>query len=155
MVIKPRIGVIGGAKCTSQVAKVAEEIGKGIAERGGILLCGGLGGIMEAACRGAKSAGGFTVGILPGSKAKRANPWVDLPIVTNLGEARNIIIVRSSQALIALPGKYGTLSELSFALKFGCPVVGLSTWDVSPLINKVRTPQKAVDLAFQLIQEVP
>jgi len=146
---------VGGAKCTSEVAEIAEEIGKGIAERGGILLCGGLGGVMEAACRGAKSAGGFTVGILPGSRVKKANPWVDLPIVTNLGEARNIIIVRSSQALIALPGRYGTLAEVSFALKFGCPVVGLSTWDVSPLINKVQTPQEAVDLAFQLIQEAP
>jgi len=151
---KLRIGVIGGAKCTSEVTKLAEEIGRGIAERGGVLLCGGLGGVMEAACRGAKLAGGLTVGILPGSSAKRANPWVDLPIVTNLGEARNIIIVRSSQVLIALRGEYGTLSEISFALKLGLPVVGLSTWEVSPLINRVHTPEEAVDLAFQLTQEV-
>ncbi len=151
---KPRIGVIGGAKCTPEVAKLAEGVGRGIAERGGILLCGGLGGVMEAACRGAKSADGFTVGILPGGSAQKANPWVDLPIVTNLGEARNIIIVRSSQVLIALPGEYGTLSELSFALKLGLPVVGLSTWDISPLIHKVETWREAVDLAFRLAQGV-
>ncbi len=147
---KPRIGVIGGAKCTPEVAKMAEDVGRGIAQKGGILLCGGLGGVMEAACRGAKSAGGLTVGILPGSSAQGANPWVDLPIVTNLGEARNIIIVRSSQVLIALQGEYGTLSEISFALKLGRPVVGLCTWEVSSLINKAQTPQEAVNLAFRL-----
>jgi uncharacterized protein (TIGR00725 family) len=151
---KPRIGVIGGAKCTSQVAKVAEDIGRGIAQRGGVLICGGLGGVMEAACRGAKSAGGFTVGILPGSSAKRANPYVDLPIVTNLGEGRNIIVVRSSQVLIALQGGFGTLSEISFALKLGLPVVGLSTWEISPLIHVVQTSQEAIDLAFNLSQEI-
>jgi hypothetical protein len=122
------IAVVGDGRCSAQVAELAEAVGGEVARRGAVLICGGLGGVMEAACKGAKAAGGVTVGVLPGSARGDANPWVDIPIVTGLGEARNVLVVQSAQAVIAIHGEYGTLSEVAHALKLGIPVVGLHTW---------------------------
>ena len=109
------IGVIGDGKCSEEVARAAYEVGRGIGKRGAILICGGRGGVMEAAARGAKSAGGLTVGILPGISQQEANPYIDIAIATGMGEARNVIIARSCGALIAVEGMYGTLSEIALA----------------------------------------
>lgn len=144
------IGVIGTSEASTEEYQTAEEVGREIARRNGILVCGGLGGVMEASCRGAKSEGGLTIGIIPGSSKKEANPYVDIPIVTGISEARNIIVVRSSNAIIAIGGSFGTLSEIAFALKLEIPVVGINTWEVSTNIKKATTPKEAVDLAFSL-----
>lgn len=144
------IGVIGTSEASNEEYKTAEEVGREIARRKGILVCGGLGGVMEASCRGAKSEGGLTIGIIPGSSKKEANPYVDVPIVTGISEARNIIVVRSSNAIIAIGGSFGTLSEIAFALKLEIPVIGINTWEVSTNIKKATTPKEAVDLAFSL-----
>ena len=125
------VAVIGAGRCLEDVARVAESVGRELAERGVTLVCGGLGGVMEAACRGAKLEGGPTIGILPGSSRHEANPYVDIPVVTGMGEARNVIVVRTSHAVIAVDGEYGTLSEIAYALKLGIPVVGLSTWQMA------------------------
>jgi uncharacterized protein (TIGR00725 family) len=133
---KPRQGrerlvsVIGDGQCSPQVEALAEEVGARLAQAGYTFVCGGLGGVMEAACRGAKAAGGRTVGILPGSSATAANPWLDIAIVTNLGEARNVLVVKSGEGAIAIGGAYGTLSEIALALRDGKPVVGLNTWEL-------------------------
>lgn len=125
------IAVIGAGSCSQDVGRLAEEVGRLLAQEGAAVICGGLGGVMEAACRGAKSAGGQTIGILPGSSRRDANPFVDIPVVTGMGEARNVIVVGSSQAVIAVSGGYGTLSEIAHAVKLGIPVVGLSSWNLS------------------------
>lgn len=127
------IGIIGSAQPTKELETLAEEVGKELAHRDATIICGGLGGVMEASCRGAKKTGGLTIGILPGAKAEDANPYVDIPIPTGMGEARNLVIIRSSQALIAIGGGYGTLSEIAFALKLRVPVVGLKTWELEKI----------------------
>jgi len=142
---------------------MAEAVGRALAEAGAILICGGRGGVMAAACRGAKSAGGLTIGVLPGDSATEANPYVDIPIVTGIGEARNIIIVRTAHAVIAVGGEFGTLSEIAFALKLGRPVVGLGTWELSKEGHPVQailtasTPVEAVQLALDrsFLDETP
>ncbi len=144
------IGVIGAAEATAQESKTAEEVGREIAKQNGVLVCGGLGGVMEAACRGAKSEGGLTIGIIPGFSASDANSYVDIPIVTGMSYARNVIVVRSSSAVIAIGGSYGTLTEIALALKLGTPVIGINTWEVSSDIKKAADPKEAVDLAFSL-----
>jgi uncharacterized protein (TIGR00725 family) len=141
------IGVIGAGDCSEDICELAEKVGEGIAAAGAILVCGGMGGVMEAAARGAKSQGGVTIGILPGADKTHANPYIDFPVVTGLGEARNLLVVRNSDVLIAFPGKFGTLSEIAFALKLGKPVVGLSTWNVSGEITKARDARDAVRIA--------
>jgi uncharacterized protein (TIGR00725 family) len=125
------ISVIGGKDCAAEEERIAEEVGAELGRRGITLVCGGLGGVMEAACRGARSAGGTTVGVLPGSSREAANPYVDIPIVTGMGEARNVIVAFSGQAVIAIDGEYGTLSEIAHARRAGIPVVGLNTWSLS------------------------
>jgi uncharacterized protein (TIGR00725 family) len=133
---------------------LAEAVGRGLAEAGASVICGGMGGVMAAACRGAKSVGGLTVGVLPGVSASDANPYVDVSIVTGMGEARNLIIVRTAVAVIAVGGEFGTLSEVAFALKLGRPVIGLGTWELSkegrPLevILKAQSAEEAVRLAL-------
>ena len=144
------IGVIGANKASDKDYKTAEEVGREVARRKGVVICGGLGGIMEAACHGAKSEGGLTIGIIPGFSKSEANPYVDIPVVTGMSHARNIIVVRSSDAIIAVGGSYGTLSEIAFALKLEIPIIGIDTWEVSPEIKKVTTPKEAVDMAFAL-----
>jgi uncharacterized protein (TIGR00725 family) len=152
----PLIGVIGGSAPTAEEASLAEAVGRRLAEAGAVLICGGRGGVMEAACRGAKHAGGLTIGILPGVSRRQANPYVDLPIVTGIGEARNAIITRTAQAVIAVGGSYGTLSEIAFALGFDTPVIGLRTWSMrreghpaAPIVY-VETPEQAVERALAL-----
>jgi len=132
MVEKKRlIAVIGGSHSSAKEGRLAEEVGKELARRGAILVCGGMGGIMEAACRGASAGGGLTIGILPGESSRDANSYVQLPIVTGIGYARNAIVAKSAQAVIAIGGSYGTLSEIGYALQNGIPVIGLGTWSLS------------------------
>ncbi len=123
-----QIAVVGGSEVAPFTAGVAEVVGAGLAAAGAVVVCGGLGGVMEAACRGAKSAGGLTVGFLPGLDPRAANRWVDVVIPTGLGEARNLLVVRSAAVVVAVGGGYGTLSEIAFALRVGRPVVGVGTW---------------------------
>ncbi len=139
------IGVIGAGNCNNEIYELAREVGVGIARMGAILVCGGLGGVMEGACRGACEAGGQTVGILPGPDRAHTNQYVTIPIVTDLGHARNILVVRSSDILVAISGGYGTLSEISIALKLGKPVIGLHTWPNMEGIHYVTTPEDAID----------
>ena len=153
---KKFIAVIGGSQCSSQEARLAEEVGRELARRGVILVCGGLGGVMEAACRGANSEGGVTIGILPGESRQTANPYVQFPIVTGIGYARNVAVVKSAQAVIAIDGSYGTLSEISHALQNSIPVIGLNTWSLSKngqqdnSIIPAQSAAEAVDKALNL-----
>jgi uncharacterized protein (TIGR00725 family) len=124
------IGVVGEGMCTARTAAQAERVGRAIASAGGVLVCGGLGGVMEAASRGAAKAGGIVVGLLPGFHRRDANRWVTIPLATGMDQARNVVLVRSCDAIVAIGGMYGTLSEIALALKFGTPVIGLTTWRV-------------------------
>jgi uncharacterized protein (TIGR00725 family) len=150
------IAVIGNSSCTPEEAKLAETVGELLARRGATIICGGLGGVMEAVCRGAKSEGGLTVGILPGQDSSMANPWVDIPVVTGIGEARNVAVVKSAQAVIAIGGSYRTLSEIAYALKSRIPIIGLNTWSLSRSgrqdnsIIRVQSAVEAVDKAISL-----
>ena len=125
------VAIIGGGQCSREEARLAEEVGHELAKQGAILVCGGLGGVMEAACKGVSSEGGLTIGILPGDSRRPANRYVQIPIVTGIGYARNLAVVKSAQAVIAIGGNYGTLSEISHALQSGIPVIGLNTWSLS------------------------
>ncbi|TET77506.1 MAG: TIGR00725 family protein [Candidatus Cloacimonadota bacterium] len=147
------IGVIGSSTCSSSVSEVAYIVGKEIARKNAILICGGRGGVMEAACKGAKEEKGITIGVLPGNDKESANPYIDIPIVTGMGEARNVIIARSSDAVIAIAGKYGTLSEIAFALRFDVPVVGIATWNINIPILKAKNPKQAVGMALSAIRK--
>jgi uncharacterized protein (TIGR00725 family) len=149
--MKEIIGVIGGRRAEKRLLKEAEEVGKLIAQRGAVLICGGLTGVMEAASKGAKSAGGLTIGILPQNDAKEANKYIDIAIPTGLGIARNVIIARASDVLISIGGEYGTLSEIAFALQIGKPVIGISTWDIKGVIP-VKSANDAVEKAFEFIR---
>jgi len=138
------ITVVGGHKCSGKIYKIAEEVGRLIAQQGWILVCGGRTGVMEAACKGAKRGGGLTVGILPSSNGRDANKYVDVKIPTGLGYARNILVVRASDAVIAISGEYGTLSEIAFAFNEEKPIVGIDTWEIKG-IKKVKTAQAAIN----------
>lgn len=118
-----RIAVAGAGICGDELLQIAEAVGRGIAERGGVLLCGGLGGVMEGAARGAAEAGGVTIGILPGHDARNANPYIQIPLATGMGEGRNVLVARTADAVIAIGGEWGTLSEVALARKIGVPVV--------------------------------
>lgn len=146
-----RVGVIGAGLCDPETVRLAEEVGAMVAQRGGILYTGGLGGVMEAAARGARGTGGITVGILPGATASDANPYVTIPVVTGMGHARNVILVRSSEVLIAISGSHGTLSEIALALKMWKPVVGLHTWKDISGVHYCLTAEEAVEKAFALL----
>jgi len=139
------IGVIGAGQCDEKTYEQARQVGAGIAKAGATLVCGGLAGVMEGACKGAYEAGGQTVGILPGADRAQANPYVMIPIVTDLGHARNILIVRTAEILVAISGGYGTLSEISIALKLEKPVIGLDTWPNMKGIQYVTTPEEALE----------
>jgi len=150
------IGVIGESAFADPAHEaLAEEVGRRIAEAGCILVCGGLGGVMEAAARGARGAGGLSVGVLPGLRREEANPYIDVAIATGMGQMRNVIIVLTSDVLIAIGGGYGTLSEIGHALRCGKPVVGLRTWEAqrggerAPL-TVVETAAEAVRAALRL-----
>ncbi len=148
------VAVIGGQRADASAVAAAEAVGRGIAAAGAILACGGLGGVMESACRGAKSAGGLTIGILPGADPAEANPFVDIAIVTAMSTARNAILVRTADAVIAIDGAYGTLSEMAHALDQGKRLVSLGAWDLAAIgaerqrIVTAKTPEEAVHLAL-------
>ena len=147
------VGVIGAGYCDESIGQMAEEVGEGLAREGLAVLTGGRGGVMEAACRGAKRAGGLTIGILPGTQPHEDNPYVDLPIATGLGEARNAIVARASEVLVAISGEYGTLSEIALALKMGRPVIGLQTWSLGEGIVVVEAPHLAIDKVRELLRK--
>jgi uncharacterized protein (TIGR00725 family) len=143
-----RIAVIGGSRPGRQAADTALEVGRLIARSGAVVVCGGLGGVMEAASRGAREEGGLVLGILPGSSPADANPWIDVPLATGLGYTRNALVVMNADAVIAVDGEYGTLSEIAYGLIQGKKVVGLGTWDVRGVIA-AATPEEAVRLALE------
>lgn len=125
----PYVAVVGpGTAASPGIEALAEAVGRRLAEAGAVLVCGGLAGVMAAACRGAAAAGGTTVGLLPGDDRRQANPWVTVAVPTGLGELRNGLVVRAADAVVAVAGEHGTLSEIALALKLGRPVVGLGTW---------------------------
>jgi hypothetical protein len=147
------VAVIGSGYPKRQESELAYQVGALLAQRGAWLICGGLGGVMEAACKGAKQNGGFTIGILPTATRSDANPYVDLPVVTGMGEARNVIVVSTADAVIAVGGAFGTLSEIAFALRRNMTVVTLNSWKLSnekPIAGTrfkvARTPEEAVEL---------
>jgi uncharacterized protein (TIGR00725 family) len=151
------IGVIGSSVDEEELNRLAYEVGRHIANRGAVLLCGGLGGVMENACRGAKEAGGLTVGVIPGEDKEDANPCVDIPIVTGIGKARNMIVARTADAIIAVGGRYGTLSEIAYALHFGKKVFALKSWDELESEKDfvvVNSPEEAVELAFKYHENI-
>lgn len=153
------IAVIGNSRASAQEIKLAEIIGREIAKSGSILVCGGLDGVMEAACRGAVSENGLTIGILPGTDRNDANRYVNIPVVTGIGYARNIIVVKSAQAVIAVGGGYGTLTEIGYALKNGIPVIGIDTWKLTrtemteDAIIRVDNAAEAVAVALDMISD--
>ena len=151
------ISVIGaGNNAPKEAVEMAEAVGRELAKRGAVVVCGGLNGVMEAVCRGAKSEGGVTIGVLPGDDPESANSFVDFPVPTGMGHARNAIVVKAGLAVIAVDGAYGTLSEIGHAIAEGKTVIGLKTWRISQeekdeqtTIVRAGTPQEAVELALQ------
>ncbi|MDP8956327.1 MAG: TIGR00725 family protein [Actinomycetota bacterium] len=153
------IGVVGPDPAPHDVARQAEEVGRRLAQAGAVLVCGGLGGVMEAAARGAAAEGGTSIGLLPGLSREAANPHLTFSIPTGMGEMRNVLVVRSSDAVIALAGEFGTLSEIAFALKTDVPVVGLETWELAKSGKRVepfvmaQSPEEAVREVLRLAEE--
>jgi len=137
------VAVVGPGDASPTEIESAELVGRAIAERGHVLVCGGLGGVMEAAARGASKAGGTAVGILPGNDRAAGNEWLTIAIPTGLGELRNGLVIRAADVVIAVGGAYGTLSEVALALKTGVPVIGLESWDIDG-IERVDSPEDAV-----------
>ena len=148
--MKKLIGVIGARECPESSLKLAYEVGQEIAKYGYGLVSGGMMGTMELASRGCREAGGLTVGIIPGDDPTLANPYLDVIIPTGMGIMRNLLVVRAAVGLIAIDGKYGTLSEIAYALQVGKPIVGLNTWDVSEDVIKVNTAPEAVQTIIKL-----
>jgi uncharacterized protein (TIGR00725 family) len=151
------VAVCGSGEASAALARDAETVGLGLAKAGAVVVCGGLGGVMEAACRGARSGGGLTVGLLPGESRAAGNPWLSVAVATGLGELRNGLVVRASDAVIAVGGGPGTLSEIGLALKLGRPVVALRTWGLEPPgdaelegFEAVGDPATAVERALSL-----
>jgi uncharacterized protein (TIGR00725 family) len=146
------VAVCGPGDAAAAERAAAEELGAGVAALGAVVVCGGLGGVMEAACRGARSRRGLTVGLLPGTDRSAANGWVDVAIATGLGELRNGLVVRAADVVVAIGGGEGTLSEVALALKLGRPVVGLGTWDVHG-IEQADAPADAIDRVARLLTQ--
>ena len=150
------ISVIGDSNPSPELLHIAEEVGAELARHAVTTVCGGGSGVMDALCRGAKSNGGTTIGILPGSDRRNANDWVDVAIPTAMGQARNVLVVKTGEAVIAIGGRYGTLSEIGHALKAGIPVVGVRTWSLSkdgkidPSISTAQTANEAVEKAIKI-----
>lgn len=155
--MKRYISVIGDGSCDQTTARLAENVGRLIAEAGAVLVCGGLGGVMEAACRGARAAGGVTIGILPGLDRAEGNPYLDYTVATGIGHARNLAVAASGDAVIAVGGRFGTLSEIGLARKAGRPVVVLGGWEIKRDgqtpggIMTAGTPEEAMRLALGAI----
>ena len=150
--------MIGASKCGKDIYKLAYDVGREIAKRKAILICGGLGGVMDASAKGAKEAGGMTVGILPGNTRIGASKYLNVSLPTGMGEARNVLVVKAADVVIAIGGEYGTLSEIAHALKMNKPVIGLKTWDIGKddfgvsRIIKVDDPISAVEKAYKLVK---
>ncbi len=144
------IAVSGAGKCAKKLRDMAYDVGAAIAAEGAVLVCGGLGGVMEAAAKGAREAGGRTIGIIPGTDKSAANPFCDVVIPTGCGEARNVILVNTADAVIALHGKFGTISEMAFTLKQKKPLVTMVKWDVFPEACFIEDPILAVKKAIEL-----
>ena len=140
--------MVGPGDASADALAAAEAVGRALGRSGAVVVCGGLGGVMEAACRGAKASGGTTLGILPGADRAAANPWVDVAVATGLGEARNAVVVRAADAVVAVAGGYGTLSEIALALRSGTPVVGVATWDVEG-VEPADSPAEAAVAALR------
>jgi uncharacterized protein (TIGR00725 family) len=140
---KKVVSAIGGHTCTEEVEQLAQNLGKNLAKVVDILVCGGLSGTMKAVCQGFKAGGGLTIGIIPGYNKNEANSFVDIVIPTGLGLARNVLVVKSADVVVALPGEAGTLSEIAYALQFGIPVISLKSWDI-PGVIKVDTIEEAI-----------
>lgn len=139
---KKIVGVIGGHDCKKEVEQLALNLGKKLAKVADILVCGGLSGIMKAVCSGFKVSGGLTIGIIPSYNKNDANDFIDIVIPSGLGFARNVLVVKSADAIVALPGEAGTLSEIAYSLQFGIPVISLKSWDIPGTI-KVNTVDEA------------
>ena len=152
----PYVAVVGAGLADATLVSVAEDVGRALAGGGAVVLCGGLGGVMEAVCRGCRAAGGTSVGILPGDRRDHANDYVDVVLATGMGEMRNALIVRAADVVLAIGGEHGTLSEIAFALKIGRPVVGLGTWELSKAgvadesIVRAGSAEEAVATALRL-----
>jgi uncharacterized protein (TIGR00725 family) len=144
------VAVVGPGSAGEEEIAAAEEAGRLIAQRGALLVCGGLGGVMEAACRGAREAGGTTLGLLPGDDRRDANEFVDIAVPTGLGEGRNALVVRAADAVLSIGGGYGTLSEIALALRAGKPVIGIGTWDID-MVQAVDGVEAAVTAAFDAL----
>jgi hypothetical protein len=149
--MKKTIGVIGGRRVDKTLLNEAEKVGRLIAQKEIVLVCGGLSGVMEAVSKGARSGGGITVGVLPQEHKRDANEYIDIPIVTGLGIGRNVIIARTADVLISIGGEYGTLSEIAFALQMGKPVIGIRTWDIKGIIP-AQDADDAVAKAFKILE---
>ena len=148
---KKVVSVIGGHNCSKEVEQIAQNLGKKLAKVAEILISGGLGGTMKAVCQGFKAGGGVTIGIIPNYEKNTANEFVDIVIPTGLGLARNVLVVKSADIVVALPGEAGTLSEIAFCLQFGIPVISLGSWDI-PGVIKVDTADEAVEKVKQLLE---
>jgi len=148
---KKIIGIIGGHNCTVKVEQMTHELAKNLAKVVDILVSGGLSGTMKAACAGFKAGGGLTIGIIPSYNKEDANPYVDIVIPTGLGLARNLLVVKSADVVVALPGEAGTLSEIAYCLQLGIPVVSLCSWDIKGVI-KVRSAEEAIKKARELLK---
>ncbi|RLD16218.1 MAG: TIGR00725 family protein [Caldiserica bacterium] len=153
MEIKGIIGVIGGSSCNKRIWKIAYELGREIAKNGYALCCGGLGGVMEAASKGCYDEGGITIGILPGKSKEEANPYIKIPIVTAMSHARNAIITRTADILIAVDGKYGTLSEIALGFCVDKKIIGIEVKFDIPGIIKVKTPEEAIRVANKILRK--
>lgn len=145
------VGVIGAGDCSDKIYQIARDVGLEIGKKGWVVVCGGLGGVMEAAARGCTEAGGTTVGILPGLEKESANPYIEIPIPTGLGEGRNLLVVRASDVLVSIAGEYGTLSEIALALKIKKPVIGLETWENLKGVRYVVNPREAIEAVERVI----
>ena len=148
----PYIAVIGASQPTESQQRAAEEVGRALGGAGAIVVTGGRGGVMAAASRGAREAGAIVVGVLPGSDRREANDWVTVALPTGLGELRNGLVVRASDAAVAVGGAYGTLSEIALALAAGTPVVGLDSWPIDGM-EVAESPRAAADRALELAQQ--
>ncbi|MGH9461439.1 MAG: TIGR00725 family protein [Vicinamibacteria bacterium] len=145
------VAVVGAGACGEDVARQAEGVGRAVARAGAVLVCGGLGGVMEAAARGARREGGFTLGLLPGVDKEAANEFIDCAVATGLGHFRNFLIAQTADALVAVAGQYGTLSEVAMALNLGKPVVGLGSWEIEGVL-RAGSPEEAVRLAIAAVR---
>lgn len=149
------VAVVGGGHADESECDQAARVGRALGEAGAVVVCGGLGGVMEAVCRGARDGGGLSIGILPGAERSAANAYVDVAVPTGMGEGRNMLVVRCADALVAVGGEYGTLSEVALALQAGIPVIGLGTWELSKrgrpvdAVTVAQSPEEAADLAVR------